>query len=197
MKTFISIVVPVLLMSPAFLHAIPGDEHWDAQFGEPGLAGTSGYVYAITTHNGQTYAGGLFTGSITNTPIEVWNGAQWTTVGRAEGYPQAIVYDMAFVGNYLYIAGKFTNVNGVAANGLARWDGANWSSVGFAGTGYALAVSGNNLYVAGGFTNAASDGSVATNIACWDGAAWHELGDGLGLPGSLTVSDFGRFAEMI
>lgn len=95
---------------------------------------------------------------------------------------------MAFVGNNLYIAGSFTNVNGVAATGLAKWDGANWSSVGLSGSLYGLAVSGNNLYVAGGFTNATADGSVATNIASWDGSAWHALGGGLGIPGGVQVA---------
>ena len=186
-KNFISITGAVLLISSASLRAIPGDEHWDAQFGLPGFAGMNGDVYSITTHNGQIYASGFFTTSFTNAPVEVWNGAQWNVIGRVIGYPQAVVYDMAFVGNNLYIAGSFTNVNGIAANGLAKWDGANWSSLGSSGTTYALAVSGNNLYAAGGFTNATADGSIATNIASWDGSAWHELGGGLGVPGGVQV----------
>lgn len=188
MKLSFSIAAAVLLISAASLRAVPGDEHWDAQFGQAGLAGLSADIYAVATHNGQIYASGYFPSSFTNAPVEVWNGAQWNTIGQVYGNPLTIVYDMAFVGNYLYIAGSFTNVNGVAANGLARWDGANWSSVGFTGgTAGALAVSGNNLYVAGLFTNTAADGSIATNIASWDGSAWHELGGGLGLPGFNSV----------
>jgi hypothetical protein len=178
MKHFLLIAAAVLLVSSVSLHAVPGDEHWDAQFGWPGPGGE---ILSIATQNGKIYASGFFSPP-TNAPVEVWNGAQWSTVGQVYGYPQAIVYDMAFVGNYLYIAGSFTNVNGVAANGLARWDGATWSSVGFSGSLNALAVSGNNLYVSGSFTNATADGALATNIACWDGAAWHVLGGGLGLP---------------
>lgn len=182
MKNLIFIIGAVLLISSASLQAVPGDEHWDAQFGVAGFPGIGGNLYSVATHNGQIYASGLFTGSLTNAPIEVWNGAQWNVIGRAGASFQAVVYDMAFVGNNLYIAGSFTNVSGVAANGLAKWDGANWSSVGFSGTAFALAVSGNNLYVAGGFTNATADGPIATNIASWDGSAWHPLGGGLGTP---------------
>jgi hypothetical protein len=178
MRTLASIVSVILLISSAALHAVSGDEHWDAQFGWPGPGGEIG---AIAVQNGNIYVSGLFSPS-TNAPIEVWNGAQWSAIGQVYGYPQAEVFDMAFVGNYLYIAGVFTNVSGVAANGLARWDGANWTNVGFSGTLNALAVSGNNLYVSGTFTNGTADGGLATNIACWDGAAWHELGGGLGLP---------------
>jgi hypothetical protein len=188
-KTFISIIGAVLLISSASLRAVPGDEHWDAQFGVAGFPGLSPNLYSMTTHNGQIYASGYFGGSSTNAFIEVWNGAQWNVIGQAGGPPLAIVYDMAFVGNNLYVAGSFTNVNGVTANGVAKWDGANWSSTGFTGSAFALAVSGNTLYVAGGFTNATADGSIATNIASWDGSAWHELGGGLGTPsGSLQVA---------
>jgi hypothetical protein len=187
MKNLIPIIGAILLISSVSLRAVSGDEHWDAQFGTLGLPGVGGDLYSVTTHNGQIYASGFFA-STTNAPIEVWNGAQWNVIGQALGYPQAIVYDMAFVGNNLYIAGAFTNVNGVAVNGLAKWDGANWTSVGFSGSLFALAVSGNTLYVAGGFTNAAADGSVATNIASWDGSAWHELSGGLGTYGGLKVA---------
>ena len=184
MKYLILIILAVLFISQIPLRAVPGDEHWDAQFG---WAGPGETVDAIATHNGQIYVSG--SSSITNAPVDTWNGAQWTSIGQASGgYPQTLVYDMAFVGNYLYIAGIFTNVNGVAATGLARWDGANWSSVGFSGSLYSLAVSGNNLYVAGGFTNAAADGTIATNIAWFDGAAWHEMGGGLGVSPALTVA---------
>jgi trimeric autotransporter adhesin len=175
MKYHLPIVAAAFLVSTSVLCAVPGDEHWDAQFGWPGPGGE---ILSIATQNGDIYASGLF--SPTNAPVEVWNGAQWSTIGQVHGYPQAIVYDMAFVGNDLYIAGTFTNVNGVAATGLARWDGANWSSVGFSGSLTALAVSGNNLYVGGFFTNSTADGGIATNIASWDGAAWHMLGGGLG-----------------
>ena len=154
--------------------AVPGDEHWDPQFGAPGLTNIN---YAIAVNNGIVYAAGVAAGGRTNAPLSVWDGKQWSTVAVFTGPSLMQVNDLAFVGNTLYAAGNFTNVNGVAAYGLAKWDGTNWSSIGFTGVAYALAVDGTNLYVGGTFTNAAA---TVTNIGCWDGSAWHALGSGVG-----------------
>lgn len=154
--------------------AAPGDEHWDAQFGWPGPGGDN---YAVTTHNGRIYVSGLgATG--TNVSLEVWDGTQWLAMGQFYGSGETAIFSLAFVGNTLYAGGTFTNVNGVAATGLAKWNGSSWSSIGFNGTAYALAVDGNNLYVGGNFTNAA--GVAMQNIGRWDGNAWNALGSGLG-----------------
>jgi hypothetical protein len=165
----------VLSLLPVGLIAAPGDEHWDAQFGWPGPGQTS---YAVTVHKGFIYASGIGSSS-TNTALEMWNGAQWTALTQLYGPAGTTVRDLAFVGDTLYVAGVFTNIGGLTITNLAKWDGTNWSGVGFnQGTPYSLAVDGNNLYVGGGFT---SVGGVAiTNIGWWDGAAWHALGNGLG-----------------
>jgi hypothetical protein len=166
-----------LISAISVFGAVPGDEHWDNQFNWPGPGGNNG---AIAVHNGLIYAGGSAT-VITNAPIQLWNGLQWSTLARVENLSGTLIYDMAFVGDTLYVAGDFTNVNGMAANGLAKWNGTSWSSVGFNGLATALAVDGNNLYVGGAFTNPAAGGLTATNIAWWDGSAWHALGNGLGI----------------
>jgi trimeric autotransporter adhesin len=172
---------------PLALAAASGDEHWDAQFGAPGL--TNVFVYAVAVNNGVVYAAGITTsGGRTNTPLNAWDGKQWSVPAvfsgpAINGPSQMQVNDLAFMGNTLYAAGSFTNVNGVTANGLAKWDGTSWSSIGFSGIAYALAVDGNNLYVGGIFTNVDSGGITMTNIGYWDGSAWHALGNGLGVPG--------------
>ncbi|MGA2280814.1 MAG: hypothetical protein ABSG80_10995 [Verrucomicrobiota bacterium] len=166
----------LLLSSFSRLGAVPGDEHWDVQFGAPGV---TNYIYAVAVNNGLVYAAGIkSSGTKTNTPLNLWDGKQWTVAAMFYGPSQMQVNDLAFVGNTLYAAGSFTNVNGVAAYGLAKWDGTSWSSIGFSGVAYALAVDGNNLYVGGNFTNA--NGVTVTNIGCWDGNAWHALGAGVG-----------------
>ncbi|MFZ0827655.1 MAG: hypothetical protein WAO02_09560 [Verrucomicrobiia bacterium] len=168
------------MLLPAPAQAIPGDEHWDAQFGVPG---TTNFVQALALNNGLLYAGG-YGNPLTNTSLNVWNGNQWSVVGTFNnGTGSAFLYDAAFVGGTLYVAGMFSSVNGTAANGLARWDGNAWSSVGFSGSGLSLAVSGSDLYVGGIFTNLDGAGVVMTNIGRWDGSAWHALGGGLGGPG--------------
>ena len=170
------LVAAVLLLSFSLLGAIPGDEHWDAQFGAPGV---TNIIYAVAVNNGMVYAAGITSsGTRTNTPLNLWDGKQWSVSAVFYGPSQMQVNDLAFVGNTLYAAGSFTNVNGVAAYGLAKWDGTSWSSIGFSGIAYALAVEGNNLYVGGNFTNA--NGVTVTNIGCWDGSVWHALGAGVG-----------------
>ena len=66
------------------------------------------------------------------------------------------------IGEQLYVGGEFTTIDGVAVNGIARWEGTSWQSVagGVSGTGFqmgvhALAVfddgTGSALYAAGRF----------------------------------------------
>ena len=174
--TGFNLLVSVFLISSFSIPATaaPGDEHWDVQFGWPGPGGNN---YAVTTHNGWIYVSGLGSTS-SNVALEVWNGTQWSAMSQFYGSGETVVFSLAFVGNTLYAAGIFTNVDGVAANGLAKWDGTTWRSVGFNGAAFSLAVDGSNLYVGGYFTNAAS--VAMQNIGVWNGSTWAALGAGLG-----------------
>ena len=155
---------------------------------------TNNFIYAVAVNNGMLYAAGVKpSGTRTNTALNVWDGKQWGVAAMFNGVGTVQVNDLAFVGNTLYAAGNFTNVNGLVANGLARWDGTTWSGIGFSGTAYALAVDGNNLYVGGIFTNLDNNGVTMTNIGCWDGTTWHALGGGLG----VALTPFGVRAMAI
>jgi hypothetical protein len=179
-------VTAVLLLSSfSLLGAVPGDEHWDAQFGAPGVSNTVNTVYAVAVNNGMVYVAGYSSAGRTNTPLYLWDGKQWSVPAVFSGPSAMQVNDLLFVGNTLYAAGSFTNVNGVAASGLARWDGTSWSSLGFSGVANALATDGNKLYVGGVYANAG--GVTATNIGYWDGSAWHALGAGVGSRSGLSV----------
>ncbi|HVU09553.1 MAG TPA: hypothetical protein VHG89_13550 [Verrucomicrobiae bacterium] len=183
----------ILLLFTGFLlpavcsFGVPGDEHWDAQFGAMGVTNT---IYAIAVNGGKLYVGG--TGlPTTNTTLSFWDGNQWSNIGTFNnGASQAIIFDAVYQGNTLYVAGYFSNVNGITANGLARWDGNTWSAVGFNGIGEGLTISGSDLYVGGIFTNLDGSGVVMTNIGRWDGSIWHALGGGLGT--SANVNSFVR-----
>jgi len=79
----------------------------------------------------------------------------------------------------LYTGGSFTEIGGVSASGIAKWDGTNWSSLSSGVNGSVSAVLSwkDKLYVAGNFDHA---GVILTkNIACWDGTNWSALGSGL------------------
>ena len=88
-------------------------------------------------------------------------------------------------GGNLIAGGDFTRAGGVAANRIARWDGATWAPLGSGMTGGIdassvkdLAVLPNGDLIAGG--NFASAGGVAANnLARWNGSAWSALGAGV------------------
>jgi len=164
-------------MSSGTAHAATGDGHWDRQFNMPG---TGTRNFAMTIHADKIYVAGigLSSGQIaTNTVVNVFDGTNWSTVGDITG-GLPVIEDIAFLGNDMYVGGSFSTAGGVTANGLAKWDGNNWSAVGFAGVVVALNSDGTNLYVGGSFTNAG--GSVTTNLAKFDGTNWSTIGGGIG-----------------
>src|SRR5882724_5954662 len=165
--------------------AAPGDEHWDPQFNWPG---TTNSLFAIAVDGQKIYAGGNITsGTLTNAPLEVWDGNQWSTMGVFNfgiSLATATINDIAVFGGKVYVAGSFTNVNGAFIRSLAVWDGSSWSSAGLTGTTLSLAVDGSNLYAAGAFTNTEAGGLMMTNVGYFDGSSWHALGSGVGTPGS-------------
>ncbi len=101
------------------------------------------------------------------------------TSNGANNQVNAIVADG--LGNY-YIAGKFSSVQGVPAQGIAKWDDQtkSWRALGSGVNGqiYAIAINGNDVYVGGDFSMAG--GSPARNVARWNGSTWSPLAAGLG-----------------
>jgi hypothetical protein len=76
----------------------------------------------------------------------------------------------------LLVAGSFDVINGVSANNIARWDGAQWLSLGGGTNGpvYACAeLSNGHMVVGGAFTTAG--GMPAPGIAIWNGSGWEAL----------------------
>jgi hypothetical protein len=73
----------------------------------------------------------------------------------------------------LYCSGNFTNISGVSANGVARWDGTKWEPLGsgfYADTPVARAtrcvIRGDDIYFVGTFTGAGL--SDSGGIARWN-----------------------------
>ncbi len=108
------------------------------------------------------------------------------------------VYAMVTLGDDLYVRGRFSEIGGVAASCIARWDGTNWHSLGggvsaeFYPIVLALAVMGDQLYAGGTFATA---GGVRVNdIARWDGTRWWPLGSGADGPihGVQALASDGR-----
>src|SRR5712692_7900256 len=112
-------------------------------------------------------------------------GAAQTGMNEAV-YAMTVFDDGSGSGPALYVGGDFTTAGGVVVNGIAKWDGTQWSALGSGMAGvyhgvHALAVfddgSGLALYAGGAFDRAG--GVVAPNIAKWDGQRWWPLYTGL------------------
>jgi hypothetical protein len=154
-----------------------------------GMAGGppfSTVVEALAVSGSDLYAGGWFTnaGGVAANNVAKWNGTNWSALGSdfrgTEDYGLGpAIYALAIVGSNLYAGGAFTNVGGVAANNVAKWDGNGWSALGSGVDNIveALAVSGGALYAGGWFSTAG--GNAANCIAQWDGISWSALGSGM------------------
>src|SRR6185503_6603390 len=72
-----------------------------------------------------------------------------------------------------------TTVGGASANGIARWNGMNWSplGIGMNGTVYALSIYNGELIAGGDFTTAGGVGAI--RVAKWNGIGWSPLGSGI------------------
>lgn len=102
----------------------------------------------------------------------------WSAIGgRFDGAVNALT---SLPNGNLVAGGVFTSVGGVAANGVAVWDGMTWSALG-AGANWsvnALAALPNGDVVAAGYLPTV--GSVPlNNIARWNGVSWLPLGSGM------------------
>jgi hypothetical protein len=162
-----------------------------ASLGASNNNGVGGTALALAVLGSSVYVGGNFTtaSGISANRIAKWDGTSWSnlrtgTTGNGFGGPGTSVSALAVLGNDLYVGGNFTSAVGTGANYVAKWDGANWSSLaginGSNGVNRAvssLLTAGNVLYVGGQFTQAG--GEPANNIAKWSGTAWSALGSGV------------------
>lgn len=149
--------------------------------------GSIGFIYDRTTTT-SAIADTLPSRSVAqpigpHTPQDI--GSEWQPfVPGVIGYVSAIAHS----GTDLYIGGHFTQVGGVKANNIARWNTVThqWSALGsgISGPGYnpqirAIVVNGSDVYIGGDFDTAG--GVTANYIARWDTTTntWHTLGSGI------------------
>lgn len=110
----------------------------------------------------------------------------WRSMGGMPGTDGAVYCSAVDATGNLYVGGAFTIAGNVRSSGVAKWDGANWTSISpplqNGGTVEAMAIDAQgNLYVGGSFRE--MGGISALRIAKWDGAQWHAMGTGLGANG--------------
>ncbi len=171
---------------------------WNTSSGWHALgSGIVGTIYCLKEFNGDLYAGGSFRDTAINANyIAKWDGTYWTPITGSglTTLDSTRVFSMAVFNGELYVGGRFTSINGVNANNIAKWNGTSWQSVGtgIAGVVRNLYVYNNQLFAGGRF---ASAGDIsASNIAMWDGLAWNALGTGVtGI--NSTVYAMGTFGS--
>ncbi len=171
---------------------------WDGSRWKDGFGWTS-YpvaVTAMTYYNGQLIAGGstaphhyLYTGSL----VFGLSGSSWASLRQGphgdyvDSY--AVVSAFAEFQGELVAAGRFDYAQGQTVNNIARWNGAQWQSLGGGITApelggvHALALYQGQLVAAGVFTGAG--GQPVGNIARWNGVSWQPLGTGIVGGGTL------------
>lgn len=196
--------------APFFTHSgLPishGVAKWDgtnwAALGD-GISGQVGAM-AIGKH-GELYVAGAFMNNVSDGVahnIAKWDGTNWTRLGAGlQGCTRFACYTLIIAlavdsEGAVYAAGDFTTAGGLPANGIAKWDGTNWSTLGTGadngfspgGGAQALATRGRDLYVGGAFSRVG--GLPANNLAKWNGRFWSPLGTGSTNGVSGTVSAF-------
>lgn len=138
------------------------------------------------------YAGGAFNlaDDAQAENIARWNGSTWSQPGN--GLPGAfgeivtslLVFDDGG-GPSLFAGGNFQGPGGAPTEGVARWNGTSWTSLGGGLDGQIESLAGWNdggtirLFASGSALAVSGGGPALNRIAQWDGTQWTPLGQGL------------------
>ncbi len=175
----------------------PASGAW-AVLGGPATDGLNENVFDLATDaDGSGYAAGLFrfAGTERVDYVARWDAEAeaWTALGGGADWPVGDL--LLHSGGDLYVGGGFSEVYqpdgaALAAEGVARWDGTQWASLGGgirSGVGRNLAEAADGtLYVGGSFREVyQTDGAAlaADGVAQWDPVveAWQAVPGGHGL----------------
>lgn len=118
--------------------------------------------------------------------IARWDGTSWSPLGSGLSFPgnSLAVFDDGS-GPALYVGGNFAVSGDILTNGIAWWDGENFSQLAPQGANsnvWSLVVfddgSGPALYAGGAFTT--MGGLSVNGMARWTGEVWEQVGEGFG-----------------
>jgi len=164
---------------------------WDGSSWHPLGTGLNNDCNALAIGaNGDLYVGGEFNlaGGTAAEAVARWDGSGWQALGGGltifGGMGLSITGPcfalLATGSGDLYVGGAFNRAGGIAANGVARWDGGSWSALGmgFNDLCLALAMDSSGNLIAGGQFSVAG-GAVADHVARWTGSVWVPIGTGL------------------
>ena len=184
---------------------------WYALGTGAGNGSLNNHVYAVAVSGTDVYVGGQFTdvnnfGALLTAADRIarWDGSNWSALGSDGAGEAALnhwVRAIGIGGATLYVGGDFAEINNqgalLAAQYLATWDGADWSSPAATFPSGALpsyvntiVVSGTDVYVGGYFESIAQGATrlgAADYIAKWDGMQWSALGSNGAGDGALNA----------
>lgn len=110
-----------------------------------------------------------------------WNGTSWDDIGSFDAWADKGLSE----GGVLYVVGRFHTVSGVAARGVAKWEGGTWSAMGpgLGGPSQYLEVNDIVRYrgdlIAVGEIYSTGDGLTTINgMARWTGSTWVQFAGG-------------------
>jgi hypothetical protein len=154
------------------------------------------------------YAAGSFTsaGGVPAVHVAKWDGSSWSALGSGVGVGFELAWAMTSFddgsGPGLFVGGWFTIAGGMAANGIARWDGSSWTPLGSGMPGLVAALAvfdgvdrGGPDLIAGGRFPAAPD-SNDSYLARWTGCL-DRAPPVLDCPKSISVPDSGAPGETV
>jgi len=182
----------LILMTPAAADAA----WWDGFAAPPSGQGLDGEARVLHVHDGDLYAGGIFSdaGGVTTWFVARWDGDTWHDVGSGTNHR---LDDLCTYGDSLIAGGRFTEAGGVAVEYVAAWDGQAWSPIGTASWtwGYVLSLAEHKGDLYAGGTN---------YVAMWNGSVWQEI-TGTGFSGDVfTLASYdgdlfagGAFPNMV
>lgn len=138
--------------------------------------GANSTVECVGAWNGQVIVGGRFSriGDVSSV-VAAWDGSAFQPLGSGIplGFGNSVESIASFEGD-LIVGGAFSTAGGVAANKIARWDGAQWSAM---GAGSLSTVSG--LIVLDGILYANGYWGTKQTLGRWNGSEFDPLGNSI------------------
>ena len=120
-------------------------------------------------------AGNVVANDISNLQVEC-SLLVWNALGAGVTSSNGRVFDIFVDGSDVYVGGVFSQVGGISANNIAKWDGSNWSALGsgLEGGVTAIAKAGGSIFAAGSLSSAPA--SALGQVLRWTGSQWVAVG---------------------